>query len=363
MEKKNENLVTPQNNLLCQKIVYSFPQLVFVISFLFDCRCTLSEHNKFHLLFHFKTENTIPIFLLQLIKEMFANYFDTQKDGISNFQIMCCYMASASVTVFMDNPFSVYRQLTQQSILDPQMTKGEVKKTFSKSPLTVAFSGISPRLLGIFLKKVPVFGLLSGITYLRNEKESVSFVSVMYSSFLSAIIINPVRFIEKQQRSCLLKDGTKKSISSIFKDSSNQKFKPFYRGLLPHISHSMISGCLALSGQSKLQKIISRKIRTKSFLSEMTSNLLSSCLISPIYVILTNPITRIETIIQTAPIKKSAPSLKDCIVTIKQDYSKYGFHALFRGQGVGIIRAIVHLTIFHQARMVFIQKTKIWNQL
>jgi hypothetical protein len=166
---------------------------------------------------------------------MFASYFDIQKDGISNFQIMSCYIAASSITTIIDNPFSVYRQLTQQSILDPKITKEKVKETFIKSPLRVAFSGISPRLFGIFLKKVPVFGLLSGISYLRNEKETVSFVSVMYSSFLSAIIINPVRFIEKQQRSSFLKDGTKKSISSIFKDSSNQKYKPFFRGLLPHI--------------------------------------------------------------------------------------------------------------------------------
>jgi hypothetical protein len=128
------------------------------------------------------------------------------------------------------------------------------------------------------------------------------------------------------------------------------------------MSHSVTSGCLALCGQSQLQKMISRKIETKSFLGEITSNLLSSCLISPIYVI-TNPLTRIETMIQTATIKRSAPSLKDCIVSIKQDYNKYGFHGLFRGQGVGIMKAIVHLTIFHQTRMTFIQKTKIWNQL
>lgn len=294
---------------------------------------------------------------------MFTNYFDIQKGGISNFQIMYCYIAASSITTIIDNPFCVYRQLTQQSTLDPKITKGKVKKTFFKSPLTVAFSGISPRLFGIFLKKVPVYGLLSGISYLRNEKETISLGSVMYSSFLSAIIINPVRFIEKQQRSSFLKDGTKKSIGYIFKESSNEKYKPFFRGLVPHMSHSVISGCLALCGQSQLQKMISRKIKTKSFLGEITSNLLSSCLISPIYVILTNPLSRIETMIQTATIKKSAPSLKDCIVSIKQDYKKYGFHGFFRGQGVGMIKAIVHLTTFHQARMMFIQKTKIWNQL
>ena len=40
------------------------------------------------------------------------------------------------------------------------------------------------------------------------------------------------------------------------------------------------------------------------------------------------------------------------------DMSKFGLAGVFRGQGIGIAKAIVSLTLFHEGRMWLTQKLK-----
>ena len=70
-----------------------------------------------------------------------------------------------------------------------------------QSPVTVGFSEVSPRLFGILVKKFPVYGILSTVCYVRNEKEVIRPTFTMIAEILSASIINLIQFIEKQQRS------------------------------------------------------------------------------------------------------------------------------------------------------------------
>lgn len=289
------------------------------------------------------------------------DYFSVKENGISNFQLMLCYVSASSVTIVFDNPFSVYRQLIQQSSSEPKLARQNAKQLFIQSPLTVGFSGVSPRLFGILVKKFPVYGILSTVCYLRNEKEVISPSSTMIAGILSASVINPIRFIEKQQRSSFLKDGKKISIPYIWQKSQEQSFKPFFRGIVPHMGHSVISSLLGLCGQPKLQKYIAKQLQTHSTFGQFTANILASCCVSPFYVILTNPLTRMEVMTQTAPISKQPPTLLDTLNFLKRDYQKYGIPGFMRGQTVGVMKAILHLSIFHQARMIFIENTKRYN--
>ncbi len=291
-----------------------------------------------------------------------SDYFSVKKNDISNFQLMLCYISASSFTIMFDNPLTVYRQMIQQSSFDPKLTQEKAKQMFFKSPVNVAFSGITPRLFGIFLKKFPVYGILSSVCYLRNEKEVISATSTMISGVLSTSIINPIRFIEKQQRSSLLENGNKKSIRSILKKSSELHFRPLYRGIIPHIGHSVVSSSLGLCGQPKLQKYITKQLQTKSKMGDFTANILASCCVSPFYVIVTNPLTRMEVMMQTTPISKQVPTLLETIQLLKLDYQKFGMKGFMRGQTVGIVKAVVHLTIFHQIRLFLIEKTKSYNR-
>lgn len=90
----------------------------------------------------------------------------------------------------------------------------------------------------------------------------------------------------------------------IFIESKEKNFKPLLRGTVPLIGHSFISAILGLVGQPKLQKYIQNKIDNTSKFTRSTSNLISSAIVSPIYVILTNPLSRLEVIIQTSSIQK-----------------------------------------------------------
>jgi hypothetical protein len=289
-----------------------------------------------------------------------SDYFKIDRDQISGFQTLICYLGASSFTTLLNNPLTVYRQIIQQSSSDPIVANSTAKKLFTKSPLYVGLSGLSPRLFGLIVKKLPIYGTLSSLLYFRNEQEKVSFFTSIYFGIIGSIIINPLRFIEKQQRSLFLLNGKKVSIRDIYIQCKFQNFIPLYRGLLPHCAHSLLSSIFGIYLQPVLQKYFANNFQNQY---RFQSNFLSSCCVSPIYVIVSNPFIRIETIMQTSCVKSPKTSFVKAIEYLNNDYKQFGIKALFRGQGIGIVKAIFTLSIFHEVRMMISNFCKERNNL
>ena len=112
------------------------------------------------------------------------------------------------------------------------------------------------------------------------------------ASILSAPFINPIRMIEKQQRAFFKTTGVEKPTLEILAEAKAKNFKPLFRGVFPLMGHSLASATLGLVGQPKLQKFIKKELGTKTALSGFATNLISSAVVSPIYVAVTNPLSR-----------------------------------------------------------------------
>merc|ERR1719454_1763296 len=113
----------------------------------------------------------------------------------------------------------------------------------------------------------------------------------------------------------------------------------------------MASAILGLVGQPKLQKWVQKELGTTGILGQSGTNLVASAVVSPIYVVVTNPISRMEVIMQTNSIKGKSISSFEAIAEMSADMRKFGLSGIFRGQGIGIFRAIISLTLFHEGRM------------
>ena len=72
--------------------------------------------------------------------------------------------------------------------------------------------------------------------------------------------------------------------------------------------------------------------------------------VSPIYVAVTNPLSRLEVIMQTSSISGKAIGVTAAIKEVVLDSKKFGMRGVFRGQGIGIAKAIVSLSMFHEVR-------------
>ena len=168
--------------------------------------------------------------------------------------------------------------------------------------------------------------------------------------------------IEKQQRVGLKQHGKQKSIKEILKESSHQNYRPLFRGTVPLMGHSLASALLGLVGQPKLQKYIQTQLNDKFTLNRTTSNLISSACITPIYVMVTNPLSRLEVIMQTNSIKGKSISTTQAIKELALDMKKFGMSGIFRGQGIGIIKGIISLTLFHEGRLFFTDSFKKYNE-
>ena len=82
---------------------------------------------------------------------------------------------------------------------------------------------------------------------------------------------------------------------------------------------------------------------------------------SPIYVIVTNPLSRLEVIMQTNSIQGKSISVFEACREIGRDMAKFGLAGIFRGQGIGIAKAIVSLTLFHEGRIYLTNQFKAYN--
>jgi len=298
-----------------------------------------------------------------------SGYFEIGKDGVSQFQLMTAYLGGSMFQTVADNPVTAYRQLVQQyakdvngKVVDPKIASAEAKAVFRASPIAASLSGVGPRIFGVCIKRLPKFGFLLGISFVSGDEADVGLVAATGASILSAPFINPIRMIEKQQRAYFRTTGTTMPIMEILRQSAEKKFKPLFRGTVPLIGHSFASAVLGLVGQPKLQKNIQQNLTNSTNLGSVTANLIASSVVSPIYVLVTNPLSRLEVIMQTNSIRGKNVSIGEAIKEVAEDSRKHGLRGAFRGNGIGIVKAILSLSLFHQGRIFFTDAWKVYNK-
>ena len=287
-----------------------------------------------------------------------SDYFQKRSNHLSQAEVMMAYMGGSTVQTIVDNPVTAYRQLVQQyarteagTLVDPRQSALEARRVFMSRPFAASTSGLFPRLVGVGTKRIPKFGFLLGISYCVGDGSNVGMLAATGASILSAPFINPIRMIEKQQRAHFRTTGTAMSVTDIVRQSAEQKFRPLFRGTVPLMGHSLASATTGLVGQPQLQKHIKEYLGTTTQLGSSASGLIASSVVSPIYVIMTNPISRLEVIMQTRDIGKSRISLADALRELAHDSKQFGIRGMLRGQGIGIAKAILSLSLFHESRI------------
>ena len=221
--------------------------------------------------------------------------------------------------------------------------------------------GVVPRLIGVLFKRVPKFGVLLGYTALSGDADP-GYMAATAASILSAPFINPVRMIEKQQRAFMKTTGAEKPIAEILREAAAKNFAPLFRGTVPLMGHSFASAVLGLVGQPQLQKYIQKELGQSGVASGSVTNLIASAVVSPIYVVVTNPLSRLEVIMQTNSIKGKSIGVLEAMREMGADMTKFGLRGVFRGQGIGIAKAIVSLSLFHEGRMLLHRTMKGMNE-
>lgn len=287
-----------------------------------------------------------------------ADYFEVnQATGISQFQTMAAYLGGSAFQTVCDNPVTAYRQLVQQyakgldgKAVDSKVATAEATAVFKANPVSASLSGLGPRLVGVGFKRIPKFGFLLGISFLLSKDGDVGMLAATGASIASAPFINPIRMIEKQQRAYFKQTGAEKPIRDILRESAAKNFRPLFRGTVPLMGHSLASATLGLVGQPRLQKYIKKELSTTGFLGHTAAGLVSSALVSPIYVGVTNPLSRLEVIMQTSSINGKRIGLGEAVKEFVRDSNQFGLRGLFRGQGIGIFKAVISLTLFHEGR-------------
>jgi hypothetical protein len=292
----------------------------------------------------------------------FTGYFTVKQRGdgkrISGAQTFVAYLGGSAFQTVCDNPVTAYRQLVQQyakdlagKAVEPAIASQEAKAVFKANPIGASTSGLAPRLIGVGFKRIPKFGFLLGISFLTSSDGEVGMIAATGASIMSAPFINPIRMVEKQQRAFFKQTGAEKPIMDIFREAQAKQFKPLFRGTIPLMGHSLASATLGLVGQPKLQKWVQKEVGDKTSLGRIGTGLIASAVVSPIYVGVTNPLSRLEVIMQTSAIKGEAISLPSAVSEIGRDMSEFGMRGVFRGQGIGIFKAVISLTLFHEGRL------------
>jgi len=287
-----------------------------------------------------------------------AYFTDRRKKGLTQAEMMVAYLGGSAFQTVIDNPITAYRQLVQQfakdlsgKVVDPKIARQEVNAVFKKTPISACLSGLGPRLIGVGFKRIPKFGFFIGISYLLKEGEQPGLIAATGASIGSAPFINPIRMIEKQQRAFFKQTGAQKPILEILSEAKAKNFKPLFRGTIPLMGHSLASATTGLVGQPILQKKIEKYLTANSSLGSFGCNIISSAVVSPIYVAMTNPLSRLEVIMQTSSITQKSISVKEACMEVVRDSREFGLRGVFRGQGIGICKAVISLSMFHQGRI------------
>lgn len=297
-----------------------------------------------------------------------SGYFDVQKNGVSPFQNFLCYLGGSAIQTLGDNPVTAYRQLVQQyaknangEMVKPELAVQEARTVFKQSPVAASLSGLTPRMVGVLLKRIPKFGFLLGYTAITGNSGEPGFAAATMASILSAPFINPVRMIEKQQRADIRQTGKERPVMEIIKEAQQKQFKPLFRGTVPLMGHSFMSAILGLVGQPKLQKRIQDRIGSSTTLGQSVCNLVASAVVSPIYVVATNPLSRLEVIMQTSSISGKSIGVTEACKELAKDMAQHGMKGVFRGQGLGLAKAIISLSLFHEGRLFLTRRAKRYN--
>lgn len=279
--------------------------------------------------------------------------------NISGFETMLAYLGGSAFQTVVDNPVTAYRQLVQQyakdlngNLVPAKVAASEAKGVFKANPVGASLSGLGPRIVGVGFKRVPKFGFLLSIQFLGFGGGDVGMVAATGASIASAPFINPIRMIEKQQRAYFKQTGQTKGIMEILREAAAKNYRPLFRGTIPLMGHSLASATTGLVGQPQLQKIIQKELGQKTTLDRTMTSLISSSIVSPIYVLITNPLSRLEVIMQTSSITTKSIGVREAVMEVVQDSRKFGLSGVFRGQGIGIAKAILSLTTFHEGRMM-----------
>jgi len=295
-------------------------------------------------------------------------YFVVGPKGISQAQTMAAYLGGSAFQTVMDNPVTAYRQLVQQYAKDvagntvaPEIALKEANASFKANPVGASLSGVLPRLIGVGFKRIPKFGILLGVTFITGDTEP-GVAAAFGASIGSAPFINPIRMIEKQQRAFFRQTGGTKPILDILKESAAKRFAPLFRGTVPLMGHSLASALLGLVGQPKLQRYVKEQVGATGMIGNFGTNLIASAVVSPIYVGVTNPLSRLEVIMQTSAVDKKAISLGEAIKEVVNDGKKFGLRGIFRGQGIGIFKAVISLSLFHEGRLFLLDHFKESNK-
>jgi hypothetical protein len=296
------------------------------------------------------------------------SYYEVKKNGLSPFQNMVAYLGGSAFQTVGDNPVTAYRQLVQQyakdisgKAVDPTIARHEANAVFKANPLTASLSGLMPRLIGVLFKRVPKFGILLGYSTFTGNSGDPGMAAATFASIFSAPFINPIRLIEKQQRAFLKQTGVEKPIMDILREAAAKNFKPLFRGTVPLMGHSLASATLGLVGQPRLQKWVQKEVGSKSNIGASATNLFASAVVSPIYVVVTNPLSRLEVIMQTNSIAGKSISVGSAVKEMASDMATFGLRGIFRGQAIGLAKAIVSLTLFHEGRMFLARQFKQHN--
>ena len=296
------------------------------------------------------------------------SYYEVKKNGVSPYQNMLAYLGGSAFQTVGDNPVTAYRQLVQQyaksldgKVVDPKVASMEAKAVFKANPIAASLSGLGPRLVGVLLKRVPKFGILLGYATITGDSGDPGMAAATAASIMSAPFINPVRMIEKQQRAFMKQTGKEKPMMEILRESAEKRFAPLFRGTVPLMGHSLASATLGLVGQPRLQKWVQNQLNSTSLFGASATNLIASAVVSPIYVLVTNPLSRLEVIMQTNSISGKSIPVTSAIKEMAQDMAHFGIKGIFRGQGIGMAKAIVSLTLFHEGRMFLARQFKNYN--
>jgi hypothetical protein len=58
----------------------------------------------------------------------------------------------------------------------------------------------------------------------------------------------------------------------------------------------------------------------------------------------------LEVIMQTSKISGKSISVVEAVREVGRDSAEYGMRGIFRGQGIGIVKAVISLSLFHEGR-------------
>lgn len=217
------------------------------------------------------------------------------------FSLMCGSLAQSIV----ENPFIVYHQT---------IVKGE--KMFPRK----LFAGFFVRIPGGFVRKS-----CENFAFV-NAPTASGHLSALFSAFCSSPIVCPLKIIEKRKRSGMtIRDSFKNPLT-------------MFRGIGLVVLHSSLSTTLRLVEQPRLKRLLGG------------SSIASSLLISVAYIVVTNPLSRLEIIIQTGPINSETIKIRDALRLISRDAMANGCLGMFRGQGVALLGATMSLFAFHEIK-------------